>query len=99
MIRIHASIPALLGAAVLSVACGGRASAARTPSVPVEVAVAVRKDVPVQREAIGTIEPLATVTIKQWGHHRHVHSRRHGRARGDAFRSPEPVRGRPARAQ
>jgi membrane fusion protein, multidrug efflux system len=64
VIRLHPSVPALLGAAVLASACGGRASAARTPSVPVVVAVAVQKDVPVQLEAIGTVEPLATVTVK-----------------------------------
>jgi multidrug efflux system membrane fusion protein len=64
LIRLHSSVPALLGAAVLSVGCGGRASAARTPSVPVVIAVAVQKDVPVQLESIGTVEPLATVTVK-----------------------------------
>ena len=45
-------------------ACAGRPPAAGPPAVPVTIAVAARKDVPVQVQAIGTVEPFATVTVK-----------------------------------
>ncbi len=45
-------------------ACAGRAPAAGPPAVPVVTAVAARKDVPVRVQAIGTVEPFSTVTVK-----------------------------------
>ena len=54
----------VLGAAVLAGGCTRRAVAARTPAVPVVVAVAVAKDVPVQVDAVGAVEPLKTVTVR-----------------------------------
>jgi len=53
----------LLAAGSLS-ACAGRAPAAGAAAVPVVTAVAARKDVPVQVQAIGTVEPFSTVTVK-----------------------------------
>jgi multidrug efflux system membrane fusion protein len=56
---------AVLGAAVLAAGgCARRAVTARTAAVPVVVAVAVQKDVPVQVDAIGAVEPLSTVTVR-----------------------------------
>src|SRR5438034_1248765 len=59
--RIRLSL--LLAAGFLP-ACAGRAPAAGPPAVPVMTAVAAQKDVPVQVRAIGTVEPLSTVTVK-----------------------------------
>jgi multidrug efflux system membrane fusion protein len=59
--RIRLSL--LLAAASLS-ACAGRAPAAGPAAVPVVTAVAARKDVLVQVQAMGTVEPFATVTVK-----------------------------------
>jgi multidrug efflux system membrane fusion protein len=62
---------ALIGVAVLvrGFWAGERASAARVqaqgaPAVPVEVAKAVRKQVPVRLDALGTVTPIASVAIK-----------------------------------
>jgi multidrug efflux system membrane fusion protein len=54
----------LLAASFSGAACAGRAPAAQLPAVPVVVAVAARKDVPVQIQAIGAVEPFSTVTVK-----------------------------------
>jgi len=59
--RIRLSL--LLAAGSLP-ACAGRAPAAGPPAVPVVTAVAAQKDVPVQVQAIGTVEPFATVSVK-----------------------------------
>ena len=59
--RIRLSL--LLAAGFLP-ACAGRAPAAGPPAVPVMTAVAAQKDVPVRVQAIGTVEPLSTVTVK-----------------------------------
>ncbi len=59
--RIRLSL--LLAAGSLP-ACAGRAPAAGPPAVPVVTAVAAQKDVPVQVQAIGTVEPFSTVTVK-----------------------------------
>jgi multidrug efflux system membrane fusion protein len=59
--RIRLSL--LLAAGSLP-ACAGRAPAAGPPAVPVVIAVAAEKDVPVQVLAIGTVEPFSTVTVK-----------------------------------
>jgi multidrug efflux system membrane fusion protein len=66
------AVLALIGIAVLArgMWTSDRASAARAQSqgsgrpVPVEVAKAVRKQVPVRVEAIGTVTPIASVAIK-----------------------------------
>jgi len=55
----------------------------REPLVPVKVAVAVRKAVPVQIQAVGTVEAYATVTIK---------SRVDGQLVGVHFREGQDVR-------
>jgi len=62
-VRNRLSFSILLAGAV-SAACAGRAPVAGPPPVPVVTAVAERKDVPVQIQAIGTVEPLSTVTVK-----------------------------------
>jgi membrane fusion protein, multidrug efflux system len=62
-VRNRTSFLTLLAGA-LSSACAGRAAVAGPPPVPVVTAVAERKDVPVQILAIGTVEPLSTVTVK-----------------------------------
>lgn len=54
----------ILIAGSLSSACAGRAPAAGPAPVPVVTALAAQKDVPVQLQAIGTVEPLSTVTVK-----------------------------------
>lgn len=55
---------AALLALVSLAACGGRAQAKVAPPVPVITAKAVRKDVPVQVRAIGTVEAYQTVAVK-----------------------------------
>jgi multidrug efflux system membrane fusion protein len=62
-VRDRVRLSLLLAAAPLS-ACAGRAPAASPSAVPVVTAVAARKDVPVQVQAIGTVEPFSTVTVK-----------------------------------
>jgi len=57
-------VVSILIAGGLSSACAGRPSAAGPPPVPVVTALAAQKDVPVQIQAIGTVEPLSTVTVK-----------------------------------
>jgi multidrug efflux system membrane fusion protein len=66
------AVLALIGIAVLARGqwAGERASAARAQNnraarvVPVEVAKAVRKEVPVRLDALGTVTPIASVAIK-----------------------------------
>ncbi len=65
------AVLALIGIAVLArdFWTGERASAARVQgkharTVPVEVATAVRKQVPVRIDALGTVTPIASVAIK-----------------------------------
>jgi multidrug efflux system membrane fusion protein len=66
------AVLALIGIAVLTrgLWTGERASAARAQNnhaarvVPVEVAKAVRKQVPVRLDALGTVTPIASVAIK-----------------------------------
>lgn len=56
---------ALLGAAVFAGACGGaKVQAERPAAVPVTAAVAVRRDVPVEIKAIGTVEAYSTVSVR-----------------------------------
>jgi multidrug efflux system membrane fusion protein len=63
---------ALIGVAVLvrgvwtadGMAARSRAQGARTRVVPVETAKAVRKQVPVKLDALGTVTPIASVAIK-----------------------------------
>jgi multidrug efflux system membrane fusion protein len=56
---------ALLGAALLLSGCSEKKDASRTaPSVPVKVATASEKTVPVQKAAIGRVEPFSTVAVK-----------------------------------
>lgn len=67
LIRLQFPALALLGAAgLLGLAgcgrAGGRSGAA--PAVPVQTAVAVQADVPRRIEAIGTVQPLRTVSVK-----------------------------------
>ncbi len=57
-----AALSFFLGAAFLS-ACGKEAPVA-PPPVPVQAAQAVRKDVPVQLRAIGTVQAENTVTVR-----------------------------------
>jgi len=48
-----------------SAACAkARSEGAAVPAVPVTVAAAVQKDVPVEIRAVGSVEPLATVAIR-----------------------------------
>ena len=61
--RNRLPLPILL-AGGLSSACAGRAPAAGPRPVPVVIAIAAQKDVPVQLQAIGTVEPLSTVSVK-----------------------------------
>jgi len=62
-VRDRVRLSLLLAAGSFS-ACAGRAPAAGPSAVPVVTAVAARKDVPVQVQAIGTVEPFSTVTVK-----------------------------------
>lgn len=52
------------GLVLSSWACSGRAPARAAAPVPVVVASATRKDMPVRAEAIGAVEPVETVAIK-----------------------------------
>ena len=66
------AVLALIGIAVLTRgqwwrpehASAARAQSQRRAPVPVEVAKAVRKDVPVRIDALGTVTPIASVAIK-----------------------------------
>jgi multidrug efflux system membrane fusion protein len=61
----RATLLALAAASLVVASCTRRAdSAAKVPPVPVVVTAAVQKDVPVLLRAIGSVEPLATVSIK-----------------------------------
>ena len=60
-------LPAALILAVLLGGCKKRADmrqAAGPSAAPVEVAVVERRTVPIERKAIGTVEPIASVQIK-----------------------------------
>lgn len=62
---IESRIPLVAALLVLPVAACRRGEAALpAASVPVVVAAAVRRDVPVQVQAIGTVEPLLTVSVR-----------------------------------
>jgi multidrug efflux system membrane fusion protein len=65
------AVLALMGAAVLARGIwstdrgsAARAQAKRGGPVPVEIGKAVRKQVPVRIEALGTVTPIASVAIK-----------------------------------
>ena len=54
----------LLAAALCLTACGsGKARSQGPAAVPVSVATAVTRDVPVQLEAVGAVEPTSTVSV------------------------------------
>src|SRR5690242_523711 len=60
---------AAITALLLLVACGSTKDNAKGPqlrdsAVPVTVAAAIHKDVPVQVKAIGNVEPFSTVAVK-----------------------------------
>jgi len=65
---VHALLPVLALAA--TAACSGgnaeskQAQPARRPAVPVAVAVVERKEMPIQIQAIGTVEAFSVVTIR-----------------------------------
>ena len=61
--RVAASLSILAGALVLLTACGHK-QAGGYPPAPVVAATAVTKDVPLTVDAIGTVEPYNTVSIK-----------------------------------
>ena len=61
--RNRLPLPILL-AGGLSSACAGRAPATGPRPVPVVIAIAAQKDVPVQIQAIGTVEPMQTVQVR-----------------------------------
>ncbi len=61
------AVALLLSLSMLVIGCSssGRAKAPdRIPAVPVVVATAMRKDVPIQVRAIGAVEPFSTVQVK-----------------------------------
>jgi len=57
-------LPGCSGSDDVSGGKGGGDAKSKTPPVPVSVAVSARKDMPVALEAIGTVEPFATVGIR-----------------------------------
>jgi len=61
---ISHSLAWLLTAPVFLLACSGSKEPPKPPAVPVVVAAAVQKTVPVQVRTIGTVEAYATVSIK-----------------------------------
>jgi multidrug efflux system membrane fusion protein len=61
---ISHSLAWLLTAPVFLLACSGGKEPLKPPAVPVVVAAAVQKTVPVQVRTIGTVEAYATVSIK-----------------------------------
>ena len=65
-VRRHAMIGSLAAASLLLGCTSGGGSAPREPQkpVPVTLGTAVRKDVPVQVRAIGTVEAYSTVSVK-----------------------------------
>lgn len=59
----------LLGATLVLAACNSGSTASNqgkpsAPPVPVHVAAAEQRDIPIQIRAIGTVEPFTTVTVK-----------------------------------
>jgi membrane fusion protein, multidrug efflux system len=65
-VRRHSILYVLLAACVAQGCSSGGGTATREPpkAVPVTLGVAVRKDIPVQVRAIGSVEPYATVAVK-----------------------------------
>ena len=58
-------VPLLLAATLLATGCRpAQAAAGDPPPVPVQVATALRQDVPRRLESVGTVQALRTVTVK-----------------------------------
>lgn len=55
---------AVIVALLVSVSCSEKKEARRDETVPVTVAQAVQKDVPLQLTAIGNVQPLSTVSVR-----------------------------------
>jgi len=88
---------ALLGLAALSAACSDRATAQKTPpappAVPVLVADAVERTVPLQVGAVGNVQASATVSVKSQvaGEIQQVHfTEGHDVTRGDLLFTIDP---------
>jgi membrane fusion protein, multidrug efflux system len=64
LLAMLALLSAMLLAACSSGSGSSGADSARKEAVPVTVAVAIKKDIPLQVRAIGTVEPFLTVSIK-----------------------------------
>ena len=54
---------ALIGVSIVAIACGRAKEKPREEVVPVAVAVAQQKDVPLQIRAIGRVQPLSTIEV------------------------------------
>ena len=54
---------AVVLAAAIAAACSGGKEQAAPEAVPVMVAVAAKKDVPLQIRTIGTVQPISTVAV------------------------------------
>src|SRR5437899_13088056 len=58
------SLAALGMTLLIAAACGGEKKARTEETVPVMVAVAEQKDVPIEIRAIGSVQPMQTVAVR-----------------------------------
>jgi multidrug efflux system membrane fusion protein len=62
--RLRPGLALLPGLLLLTPACSGRAGTTRRPPAPVVVETAVRRAMPVELHAIGSVESIETVTVR-----------------------------------
>jgi membrane fusion protein, multidrug efflux system len=62
--RLRPWLALLPGLAVLTPACSGRLGTTKPPAAPVVVQTAVRRAMPVELHAIGSVESIETVTVR-----------------------------------